>query len=136
MQKIILGLLAATIIAAGSALIMSTLTPQQHTSFAIKGNECSYVPEKYKHFDFGDACQRHDDCYAERTLSRYKCDRQFYRDLKRECAELDRGYYRCRIAARTYYTGVRIFGGPMYRQDSTSALYRAHKFYVRYLERA
>lgn len=135
MQKIILGSIAAIVITLGSALIATTLSPSQ-TSFAIKGNECSYVPEKYKHFDFSDACQRHDDCYAMRSISRYRCDRHFYNDMKKQCKTLDHGYLRCRIAARTYYTGVRAFGAPMYNRNSSSLIYRAHQLYVKYLERA
>lgn len=134
MKHIILQSIAIAIIVIGGIFIFSTLqsTPKAQ---AKPGNECSYVPEKYRYFDFSEACQAHDDCYAERTLSRKRCDKIFYKDMKSICRELDEGYRRCRTTAYIYYKGVRLFGGPMYNQDTESRLYRLHRFYVKYLER-
>lgn len=134
MKQFILHSIAVAVIIAGGIFIFNTLqtTPSAQ---AKPGNECSYVPEKYRHFDFSEACQEHDDCYAERDMSRKRCDKAFYRNMKSICRELDDGYRRCRTVAYIYYKGVRLFGAPMYNQDTDSRMYRLHRFYVKYLER-
>ncbi len=63
----------------------------------------------YAGADFRSACARHDDCLMSGRCSRYGCDRQFLADLDAACGCSSRPWL-CRLKARKYYLGVRLFG--------------------------
>ena len=68
---------------------------------------------------FNSACKTHDRCYsaASRT-DRRTCDARFKRDMRALCVKKynNKTQHRlresCLDASTSYYTGVRIFGGP------------------------
>jgi|GEM_PF-4517754 len=59
--------------------------------------------------DFRPACARHDACLMNGCTSRRCCDKQFLWELKQSC---DNSAFPilCRMEARKYYLGVRLFG--------------------------
>lgn len=60
-------------------------------------------------FYFGDACRKHDNCYAKPLRSKGECDRRFSSDLLQAC-ETARGWTargQCRAAAKSYAAGVK-----------------------------
>jgi hypothetical protein len=75
------------------------------------GNEPSGV-------SFLDACNAHDRCYYEHTLSQAGCDWRFYEDMNEACARATAGNARladsCSKWAGWYWVGVLWFGGIFY----------------------
>ena len=63
----------------------------------------------YAGADFRPACAQHDACLMSGRCSRYQCDRQFLDNLDAACCCSSRPWL-CRLKARKYYLGVRLFG--------------------------
>lgn len=66
------------------------------------------------YYNFRASCRAHDVCYRSmsegRRYARLWCDRRFKRSMLRHCETASRRPIRCKIAATTYYVGVR---GPL-----------------------
>lgn len=95
-----------------------------------------FVPDAPGGFDFGSACQNHDDCYGTCGENKGRCDAKFLADMMAVCkrapppyeslcfSEYTHTYYPCTISpqaqcesyAQTYYAAVSSFGqGPFDR---------------------
>lgn len=68
-----------------------------------------WVKQGFGGADYRPACARHDECLASGQHSRYCCDRQFLDDLDAACCNSSNPWL-CRLKAREYYLGVRLFG--------------------------
>lgn len=104
-------------------------TSAKSTLTSARTKYCNYVPDRYKHFDFSDACMTHDQCYLTHAKSRYYCDKDFYANMRKVCSTLSDGKKRCTVAAYAYYRGVRAFGAPIYNQDESSRIYQFNQRY-------
>lgn len=67
---------------------------------------------QWETFDFTQACNNHDNCYASSGIDRATCDSIFYSQMLAVC---NRGWTWasrnwCSAAAWTYYQAVRTFG--------------------------
>ena len=77
---------------------------------------CTAVPDQLPGiFDFTEACQAHDACYAA-AEDRLACDLAFRQDMIQLCqaqhpAVLDPARLVCQTFAELYFLGVRLFGG-------------------------
>jgi len=86
------------------------------TAFDTDGGACTAVPDTLPGiFDFTEACEEHDACYAEGE-DRLACDLEFRSDLLSACAAqhpatLDARRLLCVTFAELYFIGVRLFGG-------------------------
>eukprot|EP00795_Rhopilema_esculentum_P017501 gene17501-9120_t len=86
---------------------------------------------------FKPACNRHDVCYrcgSHYGWSRFDCDKGFLNDMLDICSKESAaqalssaslqealGFLdTCRVAAQSYYSGVRLLGGLFYRRNSPS----------------
>jgi hypothetical protein len=80
------------------------------------GGACTGAPETLPGiFDFTDACEQHDACYAE-GVDRLACDLAFRQDLIAACTAqhpdaFDARRYACFGFAELYFIGVRLVGG-------------------------
>ena len=80
------------------------------------GGACTGVPDTLPGiFDFTEACEEHDVCYAA-GVDRLACDVEFREDLVAACVTqhpdaLDARRYLCLTFAELYFIGVRLFGG-------------------------
>jgi hypothetical protein len=66
-------------------------------------------------YDFTNACQTHDQCYATPGASKEACDDQFYRDMRKECDQLT-GIWKsnCWSISGSYHEAVRNLGNGFY----------------------
>ena len=86
------------------------------SAFDVDGPPCTGVPNSIPGiFDFSQACQAHDLCYAQ-GVDRATCDVQFREDMSELCEvqhpdPLDARRYACLAFADLYFAGVRLFGG-------------------------
>ena len=80
------------------------------------GGACTGVPDTLPGiFDFTEACEEHDVCYAAGG-DRLACDLEFREDLIEACAAQHPeafavGRIGCLVFAELYFLGVRLFGG-------------------------
>ncbi len=80
------------------------------------GGACTGAPETLPGiFDFTEACEQHDACYAE-GVDRLACDLAFREDLIAACVvqhpdAFDPRRYACLGFAELYFIGVRLVGG-------------------------
>jgi hypothetical protein len=68
-----------------------------------------WVKQGFAGADFRGACSNHDDCLMSGCYSRKECDRMFLARLDQAC-DCSAFPILCRIKAREYYLGVRLFG--------------------------
>ncbi|MFO0975200.1 MAG: hypothetical protein U0996_02320 [Planctomycetaceae bacterium] len=71
-----------------------------------------WLPQRAFGADFRPACANHDACLAA-GVPRAQCDRQFLQNMNCAC-ESSRHPLLCRMQARWYYAGARVFGGLYY----------------------
>jgi RHS repeat-associated protein len=75
-----------------------------------------YVPDRGKHFNFGNCCKQHDECY-EQCLPRGQCDADFCSCLDRSCTIYPQGDPRrqaCQKKANQYCAAVLRYGHIFY----------------------
>lgn len=60
--------------------------------------------------DFRPACAAHDACFANPSVPRKACDRQFLANMQSAC-ECSPNPIICRLKAKQAYVTVRLFGG-------------------------
>ena len=77
------------------------------------------VPDNYGKYNFIRPCTNHDKCYGcegkKANKSKADCDRDFLRDMKKECKKLSGyWYYDCMLASHVYYGFVVTLGGDAY----------------------
>ncbi len=88
----------------------------------VDTNGCTGVPDSGYGFDFHDACDHHDRCYATKpygtsSAGRSACDQVFLNDMLSYCSRYSVWSgpgIACRTVARTYYVGVRVLGYPFW----------------------
>lgn len=68
-----------------------------------------WVKQGFAGADFRGICANHDACLMSGCYSRKECDRMFLAGLDQAC-DCSRFPILCRIKAREYYLGVRLFG--------------------------
>jgi hypothetical protein len=68
-----------------------------------------WVMQGFAGADFRGACANHDACLMSGCYSRKECDRMFLAGMDQAC-DCSRFPILCRIKAREYYLGVRLFG--------------------------
>lgn len=85
-----------------------------------KGGD-SGVPDRPFGFDFGDACETHDNCYGKCGSNKDACDGQFYNNLKSGCQGLGPDAAMCLILAEIYYQAVHQGGQGAFDAAQTEA---------------
>lgn len=109
----------AGIIAAALTLTVFGFSAGGGTAYADEGacgNDVVDVPDAGSTFDFTDACEGHDACYAEggTEADRTSCDNEFLDDMRASCSEMwPTQFFKrlaCQSVAGTYYLGVRLGG--------------------------
>lgn len=111
--------LVAVLAAALTLTMLSFSNGGALTAYAEEGacgNDFLDVPDSGSTFDFVDACENHDDCYAEggTEADRSECDNAFLEDMQSSCnAMWPNQFFKrlaCNSVAGTYYLGARIGG--------------------------
>jgi RHS repeat-associated protein len=68
------------------------------------------IPDRPFGFDFGAACENHDNCYSRCGASKQECDSNFFKDMKNQCGRPTfgniTGFTVCTVLAAIYYDQV------------------------------
>lgn len=70
-------------------------------------------------YPVGQACRRHDHCYARPIFTRQGCDAELWNTLTTTCVTGPTSFSRsyCRVVAGSFYLSVRAFGWAAYDWD-------------------
>lgn len=109
---------------------MRTLTMREIECVAGSGDYCgpqdsfwsTFVPDAPLGYDFGPACQRHDENYSAGSgLTRAQADDIFRTDMRAICATQYDNDFGCRAVAFVYFTAVVEFGQSSFQGNQSAA---------------
>ena len=84
----------------------------------------SIIPDSPFGFDFGNACQNHDDCYGKCGSNKDACDAKFYNDMKNQCDSYRPALANpsfCYLLAEVYYQAVHRKAGDAFRASQNES---------------